>query len=104
MTNFTWEEGNKCPHTDCPGHIIIDYPDGGCSCHLNAPCSRCTSSFLVCDTCHEQEPEDSSHDLYTNLAVALLPKQYTRPSRDLGNGKRIYDYDYNSRSGSTMAY
>ena len=26
------------------------------------------------------------------------------PSKDLGNGKRIYDYDYDARSGSAMAY
>lgn len=26
------------------------------------------------------------------------------PSKDLGDGKRIYDYDYDSSSGSTMEY
>lgn len=104
MTTHVWEEGNKCPNTHCSGHIVIDYPDGGCRCHLCAPCSRCTSSFLRCDTCHNREPEDEAPISYTSLAAAVMPKQCARPSKDLGNGKRIYDYDYDSRSGSTMAY
>lgn len=32
-------------------------------------------------------------------------EKYTRnPSTDLGEGKRIFDYDYDSRSGSTMVW
>jgi len=28
----------------------------------------------------------------------------TRPSHEFGDGKRIYDWDYDSSSGSTMVY
>lgn len=108
MTNRTWEEGNKCPNADCSGHIVIDYPDGGCSCHINPPCSRCTSSFLVCDTCGEQEPEDETTYVpviaYRSIGMGIVESYCKNPSKDLGNGKRIYDYDYDSSSGSTMAY
>jgi hypothetical protein len=37
---------------------------------------------------------------------ALIAHEMERPkpSHDLGNGKRIFDYDYDSRSGSSMQY
>lgn len=108
MTTHVWEEGNKCPNLDCTGHIVIDYPDGGCSCHINAPCSRCTSSFLVCDTCGEKEPEDDYLHVpvmaYRSIGMGITELYCKNPSKDLGNCKRIYDYDYDSSSGSTMVY
>lgn len=104
----TWEEGAECPNDGCRGHVIIDYPDYNCSCHVSAPCSRCTSSFLVCDTCHDQEPEDETSYVpvisYRSIGMGIYESYCVNPSKDLGNGKRIYDYDYDSSSGSSMVY
>ena len=45
------DEGDACV-AGCKGRFEIRYPDdGGCSCHISAPCRHCTSSFLACDKC-----------------------------------------------------
>lgn len=107
MSQVIWEEGNKCPNADCSGHLVFSYPDAECRCHICAPCSRCASSFLVCDTCGEQEPEDEhpKAPVMALRSIGIGSEVYCKnPSKYLGDGKRIYDYDYDARSGSTMAY
>ncbi|GAN55220.1 hypothetical protein Tasa_041_015 [Tanticharoenia sakaeratensis NBRC 103193] len=103
-----WEEGENCPCSGCGGTVVISYPKGGCSCHINAPCGRCTSSFLVCDACGEQEPESEvlpNSDLsYRHVGAGVFESYCRKPSKDLGNGRRIFDYDYDSSSGSTMVF
>lgn len=38
-------------------------------------------------------------------SIGIGSKLYCKnPSKNLGNGKRIYDYDYDASSGSTMVY
>jgi len=42
------EEGDLCP--GCKGVIHLP-PAVDCSCHINPPCSACTSQELVCSLC-----------------------------------------------------
>jgi hypothetical protein len=52
-----FEEGDTCP--DCHKGKLIYPPVENCSCHINAPCSACTSNKLQCDECgfEPEEPE-----------------------------------------------
>lgn len=52
--NNKFEEGCKCP--ECH-QGIMQYPQvENCSCHINPPCSACTSNLLTCSKCGCEEP------------------------------------------------
>jgi hypothetical protein len=94
-------EGDECPHS-CGGHL--DYAEvENCSCHINPPCSACTDRPLVCDTCF-YEVENDPYKPYAQTIDVTRWWEKKPVSKDLGDGKRIYDYDYNSSSGSTMVW
>lgn len=38
-----YEEGEVCGRDGCDGIIEEHDIDGGCSCHINPPCSYCTT-------------------------------------------------------------
>ncbi len=45
------EEGELCNRDGCQG--TMEYPLAeNCSCHINPPCSSCTSVLLTCTECH----------------------------------------------------
>ncbi len=92
------EEDAICP-LDCGGRLQYQR-EGGCSCHISPPCSSCTDALLTCNSCGWQE--ERTYEPPSN--VKYEPWVYKRPDTDLGNGKRIFDYDYDGSSGSTMAY
>lgn len=50
-------EGERCGRDDCDGEIQIR-DAVNCSCHLNAPCSACTSPRCYCDSCDWDEEDD----------------------------------------------
>jgi len=92
------DEGSPCP-IGCGGTLYYP-PVENCSCHINPPCYACISIKLTCNKCGEgfreaEEPHQSS---------SVLSPKMGKPSHDFGNGKRIFDYSYDSRSGSTMVY
>lgn len=44
-------KGEKCNRNGCEG-IIDEYEkDGGCSCHINPPCSYCEEDAAYCEAC-----------------------------------------------------
>ena len=47
------EEGDKCNRDKCEGKMEWERQDeyGGCSCHINPPCSSCTNQILTCTKC-----------------------------------------------------
>lgn len=61
MTHF--ETGEKCPNKNCKG-ILETIIDGGCSCHINPPCSYCIdkNNHLSCNYCgidpYEYKPRE----------------------------------------------
>lgn len=104
------EEGDRCSFV-CDGTLYI--PDvEGCLCHLNAPCTSCVTNYPRCRECGRvAEPEDRAPSaLPTNAgrwrSLGVFGSEWvpSRPSRDLGDGKRIFDFDYDSSSGSTMEW
>ncbi len=98
-------EGDQCP--ECKEGKMLIPKVRNCSCHLNAPCSACVDNPLTCSECdfeHRPEPEPINEEQWRHVGGGISERYFTRPSIDLGNGKRIFDYDYDSSSGSTMAY
>ena len=91
-------EGCPCPK-DCGGMLYYPLVEN-CSCHINPPCAACISVKLTCNECGEEfRKAEKSFYIYP----WALP-QREKPSHDLGSGKRIFDYSYDGRSGSTMVY
>lgn len=97
------EEGDTCSEPGCLGKMHYA-PVENCSCHISPPCSACTSNLLTCDECGFGETPIVSEVKERMFCPGVTEIYHTRPSIELGNGKRIFDYDYNSSSGSTMVY
>ena len=92
------EEGDICPE-NCGGRL--HWPKTvNCSCHISPPCGGCTDKVLACNSCG-WETERQVHRCSSNT---VTPWERKKSSHDLGDGKRIFDYDYDSRSGSTMVF
>jgi hypothetical protein len=52
-----YEEGSVCGRNGCKGVIEL-HPEEGCSCHINPPCSACTTPRAYCEECEWEESED----------------------------------------------
>lgn len=102
MENIEYSEGDKCK--SCEKGFLIYPKVENCSCHINPPCSSCVDNKLTCDNCGWEEPEIKNEETYQHVGGGIIASFFTRPSHDFGNGKRIFDYDYDSSSGSTMVF
>lgn len=98
-----YEEGDKCPNHHCSGTLEF-LPSKSCSCHISPPCSSCTDIPLTCSECKWTAPIIENEESTRPVSPDISERYFKRPSEDLGNGKRIFDYDYDSSSGSTMVY
>jgi len=47
--------GETCNRDGCKGIIREREKDGGCYCHLSAPCGSCCQDYTYCDSC-DYEP------------------------------------------------
>lgn len=65
--NIGYLKGEACNRDGCQGIITEHNSDGGCSCHINAPCGYCTTSREYCPECEwdgeEEQREANSIDL-----------------------------------------
>lgn len=63
------EEGDKCPACE-EGKLAWQshYQDGGCSCHINPPCSYCTDQDLACNKCGEIAVEYEPPSIIASIA------------------------------------
>lgn len=50
-------EGETCNRNGCQGEIQL-HPHEGCTCHINPPCSACTSPRHFCPVCGWEEKDD----------------------------------------------
>ena len=111
MTNpkVTLEEGDSCP--ECVG--VLGYPEvRGCSCHINPPCSACVDNPLTCDKCGFEEdppyPDGTPKPSKAQEDAWNKHRDDYEAARQRGHtfehGGRIWDVDYDSRSGSTMVF
>lgn len=64
-------KGDVCNRNGCVGIIDEHTKDGSCSCHINPPCSYCTSDNNYCPSCdwqgeEEQKQVEKSRPVYKN--------------------------------------
>lgn len=45
-------KGEQCNRDSCPGIIQERIKEGSCSCHINPPCSYCTTDASYCPICN----------------------------------------------------
>jgi len=97
------DEGDACPEK-CGGTLHYLKPVN-CSCRISPPCSSCTDVKITCNYCGwEEEYTFESAPESAQKAPSTEWWRRKKGSHDFGNGKRIFDYDYDSSSGSTMVY
>lgn len=53
-------KGEVCNRDGCKGVIEEGYKEGGCSCHINPPCSYCTTPSEYCPECGWDAYEEQS--------------------------------------------
>src|SRR5687767_7761901 len=51
-------KGEKCNRNGCDGIIDSHQKEGSCSCHINPPCSYCTTDNNYCPKCDWQGEDD----------------------------------------------
>lgn len=96
------EEGQNCPECN---KALMKFHVENCSCHISPPCSSCTDAPLMCQGCgYTYEFEREVYKSSKTADYSYMP--YGRKSRvaDLGDGKKLLDFEYDSSSGSTMVY
>lgn len=52
MRDFGLVKGDECGRDGCKGIINEHEKDGSCSCHINPPCSYCTTDTAYCPVCN----------------------------------------------------
>jgi len=67
LDNYGYLEGEVCGRSGCAGIIEEKEVDGGCSCHIVAPCSYCETPKEHCPECDwdaQGELESEEHDAW----------------------------------------
>lgn len=98
------EEMGPCPE-GCGGTLKFPVVEN-CTCHINPPCGNCSNNPLTCDNCGwECPPPTHNNDPYQSELWKEYLKKMTPPfTSELIDGKKLIDWNYDSRSGSTMVY
>lgn len=66
-----YEKGEVCNRNNCSG-IIEEYDiDGSCSCHVNPPCSYCTTPKEYCPACGWDAKEEQDEE-YLNKPNEII--------------------------------
>ena len=81
-------EGEQCNRDGCEGTIVEHDSDGGCSCHINPPCSYCTTSREYCSVCEWDAQEEEREEDNKRSNVEYAPMVYKqRAFEDLDKSK-----------------
>jgi hypothetical protein len=85
--NNGYYKGELCNRNGCKGVIDEHEKESGCSCHINPPCSSCTTNLEFCPIC-EWESEDEKHEYLEELAKNIKPMSFKRKTlADLDKSK-----------------
>lgn len=87
------EEGDCCRELGCSGVLAFPRVEN-CSCHINPPCSACTSASLSCPECGWVDESDPER--FIPVAPGLSVLEY-KP-RPLDNSKVDYRIKMHSSS------
>lgn len=67
MVEETYEPGDACPESGCPGKLQEADPVN-CSCHIAPPCSACTDAGYECGTCGWESNHERHEFEFTPMA------------------------------------
>jgi len=56
-------KGETCNRNGCDGIIAEHHSDGGCSCHINPPCSYCETAREYCPVCDWDGNEEQQESI-----------------------------------------
>jgi hypothetical protein len=77
-------KGDVCNRDGCKGIIDEHEKEGGCSCHINPPCSYCTTDTSYCPVCdwsaqeELDEIEANRPEPYNSWYEEMMTKQLER--------------------------
>ena len=88
-------EGERCNRDGCCG-IIEAYPkEGCCSCHINSPCSYCTTPTEYCPICGwDAREEQEEHDKYLSSLYKPIVTHVWKSSSDLFDELKDDEFGY----------
>ncbi|ENH6339268.1 hypothetical protein ABWH74_002608 [Burkholderia vietnamiensis] len=98
MSKIGHEEGEICGRDGCEGRIEFTKPEN-CSCHISAPCSACTSTYLHCPDCGWEAQEQPFNDYIATVNMKSYAYEAWRP-RPLDPTK--IDWHSKSHSNASM--
>lgn len=80
--------GDKCNRNGCEGIIMEHDLEGGCSCHINPPCSYCETPKEFCPTCNWDAAEEKREE---------DNKYFSNNYKGFGN-KQMHDFYYEQQA------
>lgn len=87
------EKGDKCNRNGCAGIIEEGEKEGCCSCHINPPCSYCTTQTEYCPVCGWSAEEEQYEYLKSAKRQSESTYQYKSDDQlfsELEDGKFGY--------------
>lgn len=77
MSEPGYEKGDVCGRNGCTG-IIREHEDSerGCSCHINPPCSYCTTAHEYCPVC-DWDGEEEQAEYEQQIAARTKAQRQT---------------------------
>jgi len=95
----SFEVGQVCGRKGCKGTIEEHPSDGGCSCHINPPCSYCVDPREYCGTCGWEAADDLVVQAEGTIYFAPIP--YVEKVRRVLDPSKI-DYTISMHSNSSQ--
>lgn len=85
-----YSEGEICNRNGCEGIIKEHEKESSCSCHLNPPCSHCTTSSEYCPVCEWDGQEEQNESQLAYHLNTETSKIFNEPKPVEDDGK-LYD-------------
>lgn len=95
----SFEAGHVCGRKGCKGIIQQHSSDHGCSCHINPPCSYCTTPREFCKTCGWEAEDDLVVQAEGTIYFAPVP--FVEKVRRVLDPSKI-DYTISMHSNSSQ--
>jgi hypothetical protein len=86
MSTIGLSNGETCGRNNCEGIIQEHKKEGSCSCHINPPCSYCTTDNHYCPVCDWQgsdEQKNYGSDSPENIAYFKKQQENVSTQREL---------------------
>lgn len=95
----SFEAGYICGRKGCKGIIEEHSSDGGCSCHINPPCTYCTTPREFCETCGWEAEDDLV--VQAEGTIYFVPAFHVEKVRRVLDPSKI-DYTISMHSNSSQ--